>query len=88
MIGPVQENDTSTSVNAMKKMLIRPVVRSALLSTPLLQREGSLMSNAPKNDMANTSRSRKNARLNTAFVARSLSLLAPKMSVIASPSAR
>ncbi len=88
IIGPVHENDTSTSVKAMKNMLIKPVVRSALLSTPLLHFEGSFMSNAPKNEIANTSNNRKNARLNTAFVARSLSLLAPNIIVMARPSPR
>ncbi len=86
--GPVHENDTSTSVNAIRNILIIPVVRSALLSTLLLHFAGSFMSNAPKNEMANTTRIAKNIRLNTALVARSLSLLAPNIPVTASPSTR
>ena len=88
MMGPVQENDTSTRVKAIRKMLSMPVVLSALPSTALLQREGSLMSKAPKKLMANTTSSRKNTTLKAALVAISLSLPAPKSIVMAMPSSR
>ena len=88
MMGPVHENDTNTSVNAMKKMLRKPVVDSALLSIALDQRDGSFISNAPKNDTAKTTRSAKNSTLNSAEVAISLSLLAPNAMVMAMPSTR
>ena len=87
-MGPVHEKETRASVNAIKKMLMIPVVDSALLSTLVDHLDGNLMSNAPKNEIANTSKSRKKAMLNTAFVARSFSLLAPKIAVIVSPSTR
>ena len=50
-IGPVQENDTNTSVRAMKKIPIKPPLsacRSLLLTIQL----GSVISKAPKNDAA------------------------------------
>ena len=66
-------------------MLKMPVVVSALLSILLDHFEGSLMSKAPKKDMANTTSMAKNIRLNTALVAMSFSLPAPKASVMAMP---
>ena len=48
IIGPVHENDTNTSVNAMKNMLSKPVVLSAFASMAFDQRDGSVSSNAPK----------------------------------------
>ena len=71
----------------MKKMESRPEVRSADASIRLLHEAGSFMSNAPKNEMAKTTRSRKKMMLNVAEVESSLSLLAPKMAVMIRPSA-
>ena len=88
MMGPVQEKETSARVKAMKKMLSRPVARSALASTELLHLEGRVMSNPPKNEMAKITSNRKNAMLKMALVDSSLSLLAPKMAVMARPSER
>ena len=88
IIGPVHENDTRASVKAMKNMLIRPEAFSALLSTELLHFEGSVISKPPKNDMANITRSRKNARLNHAFVESSFNFPAPNNPVIMRPRAR
>ena len=88
MIGPVQENDTSTSVNDMKKILNIPVVESALLSSLVVQEAGNTISNAPKNEMANTTSSRKNIILKIAFVDRSFKALAPKIPVISNPITR
>ena len=87
MMGPVHENDTSDSVNAMRKMLSMPLVDSDLRSILLLHDEGSVISNAPKNDAANTTSSRLKKMLNTALVERALSALAPKSSETMSPSA-
>ena len=87
MIGPVQENETSDKVNAIRNMLNRPVVCSALLSTALLHFEGRVISNAPKNDAANTTSIRKKKILKTALVDKSFNALAPKISVMASPKA-
>ncbi|GHT56814.1 hypothetical protein AGMMS49982_23850 [Bacteroidia bacterium] len=86
MIGPVHENDTSTSVNAIKKMLKMPVVVSALLSILLDHEAGKVSSNAPKNDTANSTSSAKKIRLNTALVDKSFSALAPNSTVTSSPS--
>ena len=88
MMGAVQENDTSTSVNAMRNIEMRPVVLLALLSTALAQRSGSLISNQPKKEKAKTSSSRNRMTLNTALVLSSLSLLGPKMAVMSRPRPR
>src|SRR5690606_5830698 len=63
MIGPVQENDTSASVNAMKNIPIRPP-RSAFLSTLLMSELGNVISNAPKNETANITSNKKKPILN------------------------
>ena len=86
MMGPVQENDTSVSVNAMRKMLSMPLVFSDFWSILLLHDDGCVISNAPKNEAANTMRSRQKNMLNTALVDRALSALAPKSSVTTRPS--
>ena len=85
MMGPVQEKLTSERVKAMRKMLNRPVVFSALLSTAAPHDEGSVISKPPKKLAAKTTSMRKNRMLNTAFVDRSLSAEAPKMEVMAKP---
>ena len=88
MIGPVHENDTSVSVNAMKNMLNKPVVRSAVESILLLHDEGSWILNAPKNDTANTTSNRKKMMLHTALVDNALRALAPNRAEIIRPRAR
>ena len=85
IIGPVHEKETKVKVKAIRKMLSKPVVCSALLSTALLHDEGKVISNAPKNEAANTTSIRKNRMLNTALVERAFKALAPKMSVTANP---
>ena len=85
MMGPVHEKDTNVNVKAIRKMLRRPVVFSALLSTALLHEAGNVISKAPKNDAANTTNIKKNRILNTALVERAFSALAPKISVTANP---
>jgi hypothetical protein len=87
MIGPVQENDTNERVNAIKKMLSKPVVFSALLSTAAPQEEGREISKPPKKLAANTTSIKKNRMLNTAFVERSFKALAPKIEVMIRPRA-
>ncbi len=88
MMGPVHEKLTRVRVNAMKNMLSRPVVRSAELSILLAHEAGSFMSNAPKNDIANTTSSRKKMMLQVALVESALSELAPNMAVMSRPSSR
>ena len=68
MMGPVHENETSAKVKAIRKMDSRPLVLLALLSTALDHLLGSLISNMPKNDSANTTSSRHRKMLNTAFL--------------------
>ena len=85
IIGPVQENDTNDKVKAIRKILSSPVVRSALLSTALLHREGKVISNAPKNEAANTTSNKQKKILNTALVERSFNALAPNNKVMANP---
>ena len=88
MIGAVQENDTNTRVNAMRKIEIKPVALEALVSTEFAQLSGNLISNHPKNDNANTTNSKNKKMLNTALVESSLSLLGPKIAVTKIPKPR
>ena len=81
IIGPVQENDTITSVAAMKKMLSIPVVLLAVLSILLLNDWGSVISNAPKNEMAKITSNAKNSKLHHALVASAFMALAPNSTV-------
>ncbi len=88
MMGAVHENETSTSVNAMRKMDTKPLVLVAFVSTLLAQLSGSLISNHPKKLMAKTTSRRKRNTLNTALVASELSVLGPKTAVTPMPSNR
>ena len=51
--GPVQENDTKTSVKAMKNTPNKPPL-SDLASTELTKPEGKTISKAPKKEIAKT----------------------------------
>ena len=86
MIGPVHEKDTSDRVKAIRKILSRPVVCSALLSMALLQRDGRVISKAPKNEAANTTSIRQKKMLKIAFVESEFKALAPQIPVMISPS--
>src|SRR5690606_28001995 len=86
MIGPVQEKETSASVNAMKKMPFRPP-RSDLESTLLTNRDGRLISKPPRKEIAKTSIMARKRRLNDALLAASFSADAPKRTGITIPSA-
>ena len=72
----------------MRNILNSPVVDDALVSTLLAQLSGSLISNQPKNDSANTISRTNRKMLKYAFVDSSLSLLGPAMTVTRMPSAR
>ena len=78
-------NETITSVNAISRILRNPPVLRALLSRAVDQESGSVISNNPKNDSANTTRIRKNTMLTTALVLRSFSADAPKAMVTNNP---
>ena len=88
MIGPVHEKETSVRVNAMRKILISPLVFSALLSTELDHDEGNVISKAPKKEAAKITSNRNKKILNTAFVESEFNALEPKIPVIAKPRAR
>ena len=85
MIGPVQENDTITNVNAISKMLRKPVVLLDLLFRAVDHELGSVISNAPKNDAANSTKIKKNMMFTTAFVLSAFNAEAPKTNVTSSP---
>ena len=95
MMGAVHENDTITSVRAIRKMgmtdawcEVADVVLSAsvaFLSRAVLHDDGRLMSNTPKSDRAKTVSNRNSATLNTALVESALSASEPKSSVTAKP---
>ena len=87
IIGPVQEKETSERVNAMKNILSNPVVESALLSSFVVHEDGRVISNAPRKEIAKTTRSKKNIILKIAFVARLLRALAPNAPVMIKPRA-
>ena len=85
MIGPVQEKDTMTNVNAISKILKKPVVLLDLLLSAVDHELGNVISKAPKNDAANTTKIRKNMIFTTALVLNALSADAPKMRVTSKP---
>ena len=87
IIGPVQENETSARVNAIRKMAARPDARLFRLSTLSVHEEGSVISNAPRKEAAKTTSRRQKKILNNALVAKSLSLLAPHKPVTTRPRA-
>src|SRR5687768_4676256 len=84
MIGPVQENDTSASVTAIKKIPEKPRL-SARASALLIQEEGSVSSKAPNKDAAKKTSSTKKKKLNNPFVDRSFSASEPNRNVITKP---
>ena len=81
IIGPVQEKDTSTSVKAIRKMLTRPLVCDAFVSTLFAQLSGNLISNHPKKLQAKTISNRNKNTLNIALVESEFSVSEPKMAV-------
>ena len=85
MIGPVHENETKDRVNAIRKILNKPLVCSALLSTALLHFEGRVSSNAPKKEAANTISIKQKNMLKIAFVESAFKALAPNIKVMARP---
>ena len=88
IIGAVHENDTSTNVKAIRKMLNSPLVSVALVSTLFAQLSGSLISNHPKKDRAKTTSSRNRKMLKTALVDMAFSVSLPNSAVTSSPSPR
>ena len=74
-IGPVQENETRTSVRAMKNIPPRPPL-PALASLLLARLEGSSISKAPKNEAANTMNTMKKMMFGNQWVASQLNMSA------------
>ena len=87
-MGAVHENDTSTSVKAMRNIEISPLVLAAFVSTAFAHLSGSFNSNHPKNDNANTTSSSAKNTLNTAFVDKALSVSEPNRAVTSNPNVR
>ena len=85
IIGPVHEKDTTTKVNAINKILRKPVVLLDLLLSAVDQELGKVISNAPKNEAANNTKMRKNIIFTTALVLSALRAEAPKMRVTSNP---
>ena len=85
MIGPVQENETSESVKAMKKMPIKPP-RSEAASALLIKALGKVISKAPKNETAKMTKMIKKAMLKIPLLARSFSASGPRVMVTINPS--
>ena len=85
IIGPVQEKETMTNVKAISKMLRNPPVERALLSKAVDQESGSVISNSPKNERANTTNRRKKKIFTIALVLRSLRADAPNRIVTKRP---
>ena len=86
MIGPVHEKDTRDRVKAIKKIPISPplsLAESALLIIQL----GSVISNAPKKEIAKMTKMIKKERLKNALLDRSLSASDPNVIVTSNPSA-
>src|SRR5690606_22404467 len=84
-MGPVQENDTITSVKAMKKIPLK-LPRPALESVLLVHEDGRVISKAPRNDKPNTTKMIKNTRFAIQLVERLLRALAPNTREISTPS--
>ena len=87
MMGPVQEKDTSTRVNAMRKILSKPVVRSDFWSILFDHEAGSVNSKAPKKEAAKIMSNRAKKILNQALVLSAFNALAPNKAVTSSPNA-
>ncbi len=85
IIGPVQEKETITSVNAISRILRKPPVLLALLSNAVDQLSGSVISKSPKNERAKITKIRKKMIFTTALVLISLSADAPKSIVTNNP---
>ena len=85
MIGPVQENETTASVSAIKK-IPRKFPVPALLSAFVDHDDGSVISKAPRNEMPNARNNAKKTRLAIQLVARLFKAAGPKINVIKNPS--
>ena len=83
-IGPVQEKETNASASAIKKIPINPPLSDAL-SALFSQELGSMISKAPKNEIANTTSNTKKSKLNQTFVDNAFNAEGPKIVVTIVP---
>ena len=67
-IGPVQENETKQSVNAIKNVEIIPVEIFDALSILFVHELGNVISNKPNNDSANNMKTKKNKKFSIGLV--------------------
>ena len=84
--GPVQLKETSDKVKAIKKMPSNPPLL-AFLSTAFKSLLGSIISKAPKNEMAKTTKMKKKSRFQKALVAMAFRASEPNILVMANPKA-
>ena len=84
IIGPVQENETTASVRAIKK-IPRKLPVPALLSAFVDQDAGSVISKAPRKEIPNRRNRAKNTRFAIQLVARLFKAAGPKISVTKKP---
>jgi hypothetical protein len=82
--GAVHENDTSTNVRAIKK-IPEKLLRLALESTLLVNAEGTVISNAPRNEIPNKTNNPKTKRLKIALLEIWYRVLLPKIIVSNKP---
>src|SRR5690606_10082563 len=86
MIGPVHEKETNARLKAMKKRPSSPP-RSDLASILLTKELGSVITKAPKNEAAKTTKITKKTKLNIPLVDRSFNASEPKALVTSIPKA-
>ena len=81
----MQEKDTITNVNAISRMLKKPVVLLDLLFNAVDHELGNVISNAPKKDAANSTNIKKKMIFTTAFVLNAFNADAPNTKVTSKP---
>src|SRR5690606_29905572 len=84
MIGPVQEKETTAKLADIKNRPTNPPL-SDPASILLTKELGSVISKAPKNEAANTTKSKKKKKLNIPLVDKAFKASAPKAIVINMP---
>ena len=83
-MGPVHENETNAKVNAIKKIPINPPLLEAE-SALFTQELGNTISNAPKNEIANTINNIKKKMLKYILVANEFKASEPYVAVTTVP---
>lgn len=86
IIGPVHEKETTDKLADMKNKPIQPLL-SDCASILLTKELGKVISNAPKNEAANTTKSKKKKKLKIPLVDKAFNASGPKATVISIPNA-